>query len=474
MNRMLRSRAQSLIEFVPIAIAFFGLCASAIVLSYYLLVGWGGGRALAAQGFSYTASGSWDVATLVTQARSLGVVISQSDTTIEIVITRADGSTSPCPAESPCDGWTLVPSLAYGDHVAIRLAKTVGADVQEWVALPTVNASWSGIAQRNTIANPAAGDQVGTISGSVLDDATGDGIVGATISYVTASGSGSTVTSTGGAYTLANVPAGSVTLSTSALGYVSSENVISLAANQSLSQNVRLLEGSYVRIFVTSDAATTNLATNDGFESGTTGWSAAGGSLGVASATTGPGTTASNPLEGNDAGTFTAAAGSSQSGIKTSVSGLSVGVQYSATVWMRGASGEGYIRLGGDLNYQTSAALDLSASWQAITVSWTADATSATLVVASRNGSPVVLDAVRVWESDGRQTGATVATDLGDTATEIGAGYYELTLIPPSDPTTYRFEASYGSLYGCVTDSLTRSTATLYLEITIGVDGPGC
>jgi hypothetical protein len=463
-----------MIEFVPIFIAFFGLCASAIVISYYLLVGWGGGRALAAQGFSYASSGSWDVATLVTQARALGVVISQADTTIEIVITKADGGVSPCPAETPCDGWTDTPTLAYGDHVAITLSKTVGADVQEWIAMPAVSASWSGIAQRNTIENPAQGTQVGTISGSVVDDDTGTGIVGALVAYTTASGSGSTVTSAGGAYTLADVPAGSITLSISALGYVSAENVLSLSANQSLSQNVRLAEGSYVRIFVTSDAATTNLVGNDGFESGTSGWSVAADSLGVGSATTGPGTTSSNPLEGGDSGTFTAAAGASPTGIKTSVSGLSIGVQYSATVWMRGTSGEGYVRLGNDLNYQTSAALDLSGSWQAVTVSWTADATSATLVVSSRNGNPVVLDAVRVWESDGRQTGATVTTDLGDTASELGLGYYEMTLIPPSNPTTYLFEASYGSLYGCVSDSLSTSTATLYLEITIGIDGPGC
>ena len=472
---LVRRPAQALIEFVPIGIAFFTLCATAIVISYYLLVGWGSGRALAAQGFSYSASGSWDVGALVEQSRLLGVVISEADTDITIIVTPADGSVGPCPAPSGCDGWTTTPVLAYGDHVAIRLSKTVGADVQQWWAMPAVDASWSGIAQRNTITNPSVGQAVGTISGSVVDNDSGSGIVGALVSYSSAAGSGSITTSAGGAYVLNDVAANSsITITVSAIGYVTAENVVSLATNQSLSQSVRLDVGSYVRIFVTSDAATSNFVANDGFESGTSGWSLAGGTLGIGSAASGPGSTASNPLEGSQAGSFTAAAGISPTGIKHAVSGLSIGVQYSATVWMRGTSGAAYLRLGSEADYQTSAALELSSAWTSVTVNWTASATSASLIVYSKNGQAAVIDAVRVWESDGRQVGATVTTDLADTASEIGAGYYDFTLIPPNNPTSYTFQASLGSLYGCVTDSLSLSSATLYLEIMIGVDGPGC
>jgi hypothetical protein len=467
-------RAQSLLEFLPIAIAFFGLCAVTIVFAYYLLVGWGGGRALAAAGLSYTTSGSWNAVAFDAQALSLGVVVDPADTAISIVITKADGSTGPCPAATPCDGWLATPSIDYGDHVAISIAKTVGADVQAWIAMPPIGAAWSGIAQRATIENPAQGSQVGTISGSVTDEATGQGIVGALVSYTTAGGSGSTVTASGGAYTLANVPAGSITLTTSALGYVSAENIFTLSANQSLSQNVNLTEGAYIRFFVTSDVETTNFVTNDGFEAGTSDWSVAASALGVGSATTGPGTTATNPLEGNDAGTFTAAAGATPTGIKTSVSGLTIGVQYAATVWMRGASGSAYLRFGNDLDYATSSSLFLSSSWQSTTVNWTASATSATLVVYTTNGNPVVLDAVRIWESDGRQTGASVTSDLGDSATELGNGYYELTVVPPADPTTYFFQATSGSLYGCVTSPVSTNSATLYLEISVSSVGPGC
>jgi hypothetical protein len=287
-------------------------------------------------------------------------------------------------------------------------------------------------------------------------------------------GSGSTVSGLGGAYTLASVPAGSVTLTTSALGYVSAENIFPLSANQSLSQNVDLTEGAYIRFFVTSDVETANFVENDGFETGISNWSVAAAALGVGSATAGPGTTTSNPLEGADAGTFTAAAGATVTGIKTSVSGLTIGVQYSATVWMRGTSGSAYLRLGNDQNYTTSSSLFLSASWQATTVNWTADATSATLVVYTANGNSVVLDAVRVWESDGRQTGAQVTSDLGDNATELGNGYYELTIIPPANPTSYLFQATSGSLYGCIFSPVSLSTATLYLEISVSSFGPGC
>lgn len=474
-RKIMRRPAQALIEFVPIGIAFFTLCATAIVISYYLLVGWGGGRALAAQGFTYSTSGSWDVNALVTQSQLLGVVISQADTAITIIITPADGTVGPCPTPSGCDGWTTTPSLAYGDHVAIRLSKTVGADVQEWWAMPAVTASWSGIAQRNTISNPSLGDAVGTISGTVVDNDTGSGIVGATVAYSSAAGSGSASTSAGGAYTLQNVPSnGSITITVSAIGYVTATNTVALATNQSLSQNIGLDDGAYVRVFVTSDAATTNLVANDGFESGTSGWSLAGGTLGVGSAASGPGTTGTNPLDESQAGSFTAASGLSPTGIKHALSGLSIGTQYSATVWMRGASGAAYLRLGTDLNYQTSADLELSTTWDSVTVSWTATATSATLVVSSENGNAVVLDAVRVWESDGKQTGATVTTNLSDTASEEGAGYYVFTLVPPSNPTSYTFEAIIGSLRGCVTDSVSLSGTTLYLEIIVGLDAPGC
>jgi hypothetical protein len=471
----MRRPAQALIEFVPIGIAFFTLCAAAIVISYYLLVGWGGGRALAAQGFTYSTTGNWDVSALVAQSQLLGVVISEADTAITIIITPADGTVGLCPAPSGCDGWTTTPSLAYGDHVAIRLSKTVGQDVQEWWAMPAVTASWSGIAQRNTISNPSLGESVGTISGTVVDNDTGSGIVGATVAYSSTAGSGSTSTSAGGAYTLQNVPSnGSITITVSAIGYVTATNTIALATNQSLSQSVGLDEGAYVRVFVTSDASTPNLVANDGFESGTSGWSLAGGALGVDSAASGPGTTGTNPLDESQAGSFTAAAGSSPTGIKYALSGLSEGTQYSATVWMRGASGATYLRLGTDLNYQTSADLELSSTWDSVTVSWIADATSATLVVLSENGNAVVLDAVRVWESDGAQTGATVITDLLDAAIEDGEGFYYFTLVPPSNPTSYIFEANIGSLRGCVTDSVSLSSTALYLEITVGLDSPGC
>ena len=477
-RRLMRRPAQALIEFVPIGIAFFTLCAAAIVISYYLLVGWGGGRALAAQGFIYSTSGSWDVSALVTQSQLLGVVISDPGTTITIIITPADGTVGPCPAPSGCNGWTTTPSLAYGDHVAIRLSKTVGQDVQEWWAMPAVTASWSGIAQRNTISNPSLEESVGTISGTVVDNDTGSGIVGATVAYSSTAGSGSTSSSAGGAYTLQNVPSnGSITITVSAIGYVTATNTVALATNQSLSQSVGLDEGAYVRVFVTSDASTANLVANDGFESGTSGWSAADGALGVGSAASGPGTTSTNPLDESQAGSFTAASGLSKTGIKHSISGLTIGVQYSATVWMRGASGAAYLRLGStDLNYQTSADLELSSTWDSVAVSWTADATSATLVVSSENGNAVVLDAVRVWESDGAQTGATVTTDLADTAIEEGEGFYYFTLVPPSNPTSYIFEANtnIGSLRGCVTDSVSLGGNALYLEITVGLDSPGC
>lgn len=469
-------RGQSVVEFAPIAIAFFTLCAATIVLSYYLLVGWGGGRALAAVGLSYVTTGVWDKSALITQANQIGVIIHETDT-LKIVISKADGSVGPCPAPTGCDGWSATPSIEYGDHVAISLSKAIGVDVQAWVQMPAVSASWSGIAQRDTVENAIVGANYGTISGAVLDDATGAGIVGATVSYSTASGSGSVTSSAGGSYTLANVPNGSVTVTTSALGYVSSSATLTLSANQSLSQSIRLVEGAYVRVFVTSDAATANRVGNDGFDSGTSGWSLAAGALGVASGASGPGTTASNPLEGGGAGTFTAAAGASPSGVKYALTGLTGGTQYSATVWMRGSSGEGYLRLGTDLNYQTSAALDLTSSWNAVTVSWTAGAseTSATLVVYSNNGNPVVLDAVRVWESDGKQTGATVLTDLGNSGTEIGDGYYIFTLVPPNDPTTYLFTATAsGGLSGCLSAPISLSSSETYLEINVGVDGPGC
>jgi TonB-linked SusC/RagA family outer membrane protein len=90
-----------------------------------------------------------------------------------------------------------------------------------------------------TLALPAgASAQQGTVSGTVTDQATGQPVVGARIGVV-----GTTLitqTNAEGRYTLGRIPAGTVTLRVSAIGYAAATPSVVVAAGEIVAQNVGL------------------------------------------------------------------------------------------------------------------------------------------------------------------------------------------------------------------------------------------
>ena len=101
----------------------------------------------------------------------------------------------------------------------------------------------------------------GTISGTVTNASTSAAIAGATVGY----SGGSTTTDAAGGYTLANVAAGTVSVTTSASGYTSQTQSVSVTAGNTTQHNVALVPQQSA-IFT------------DGFESGNlSSWTTNGG-----------------------------------------------------------------------------------------------------------------------------------------------------------------------------------------------------
>jgi hypothetical protein len=87
-----------------------------------------------------------------------------------------------------------------------------------------------------TTQNFVLGRDQGTITGTVTDAVTGQPVAGAAVSYT----NGSARTDAGGQYTLAQVPAGQLTLSTSATGYDSQSQTVTVTPDSSTTQDFAL------------------------------------------------------------------------------------------------------------------------------------------------------------------------------------------------------------------------------------------
>ncbi len=104
-------------------------------------------------------------------------------------------------------------------------------------ATQTVTLSAGGAATANFSLTPNASSGTGTVSGTVVDSATSAGISGATV----AGGGVSTTTGSGGAYTLAGVPAGTpVSITASATGFQSSAQSVTVASGGTATANFSL------------------------------------------------------------------------------------------------------------------------------------------------------------------------------------------------------------------------------------------
>jgi PKD repeat protein len=85
---------------------------------------------------------------------------------------------------------------------------------------------------------PTAGAGVGSISGTVRDSVTGEPLPGASVSV--GGGGGSAVTGPDGSFTIANVPAGVVTVSVELAGFSPASRSVTVEANQTASANLAL------------------------------------------------------------------------------------------------------------------------------------------------------------------------------------------------------------------------------------------
>ncbi len=125
---------------------------------------------------------------------------------------------------------------------------------------------------------------VGTLTGTLTDSATGAKLSGVTVSVA---GDGSTTTDSNGVYTLTNVPAGSASVTYSKTGYTSQTKALTIAAGSSTTQNVALVP---VPTSTYENKARAKTATASSYRSGYEPWDAFDGSTSTRWYSSGDGT----------------------------------------------------------------------------------------------------------------------------------------------------------------------------------------
>jgi hypothetical protein len=245
-------------------------------------------------------------------------------------------------AVTASDGTWSIPNLAPGT-VTISAA-LAGYNSNSESATVTAGSTTTATTLALAPVNP------GTVTGSVVNS-TGAGISGATVST-----DGLTVsTSSTGAYTLANLPAGSATITASATGFANG------------SQTVTVVAGSTV------SAPAITLSSNSGSVSGTvkssTGAAIAGASVGFGGGSTTTSSTGAYSLTGVPAGTIQLVA--SASGFQSVTQNVTItgGTNSTANFTLTAASGGGTVT--GKITNASSGAAVAGA-----TVSWSGGSTT--------------------------------------------------------------------------------------------------
>jgi PKD repeat protein len=148
------------------------------------------------------------------------------------------------------------------------------------------------------------------------------------------------------------------------------------------------------------------------------------------------------------------------------------GHTYQALIWVNEPSGgsiQAFLGVPGAGTYASTTAAGTGA-WQQVTVNWTPAATASSGVqfaIRANNGQTTALtmyvDDIQVWEPSTAVTGATVTTDSGLTATELGGGVYQLAVT--AGTINIQVNTS-GGLTGSAGPLTVASNSTYYQYIT--------
>lgn len=280
---MIRRRiGQSIAEFSVVIPVFMTAIIGFGIIGGFIFSGWatsrslewiggelttGGNPTTVIEGFDTAAGGfgaDWDPET-----HPLTVTVSHFDPI-------AGETTETVSTTSSVGGWISTPAIRYGDAVRVQIAKPFSVSgLSEWVAstfgILTVEASWSGVAQRDSI-DPGAidggGIATGRIIGVVTDRATGLPIAGASVT-ITATGQ-SALTAADGLYQIDGVaPSGGAgtDLVATAAGYAPAGASVPVAAAAVTTQNLIMDAAGTLFVWVQGSAgATPPLPANPGFE----------------------------------------------------------------------------------------------------------------------------------------------------------------------------------------------------------------
>jgi len=281
MGGLLR-RGQSIAEFSIVIPIFMTAIIGFGVIGGFIFSGWSTSRSLEWLGGELTTGGvpETTLAAFGETAAGFGANWDPATHPLTVTVSHFDPmSGETIDTVSVTDGtglWVSAPSIRYGDSVRIEMAKPFSVSgLSEWVAstfgILTVEASWSGVAQRDSI-DPGAieggGISSGRIIGIVSDRATGLPIAGAS---VTVTGTGqAALTDANGAYSIDGVaPSAGVDtdIVATAAGYAPAAASVPVAAAAVTTQNLIMDAAGTLFVWVADAAgAAPPLPANPGFE----------------------------------------------------------------------------------------------------------------------------------------------------------------------------------------------------------------
>jgi hypothetical protein len=423
---MSKRRAQHLIEFALVAVVVIPFIFACLAFLFVFVNAWFFNQATQNLGLRLTVNGVYDQDGYIAETGIWGDPVNPLEDTLTITVTRPNGT-------STTYTWDDTVEVAYGDFVSIETTKRLRggpfAQIVDRLGFGVLQASWTGIAQRNLAEGgdpnrPTTGD----LTGSVRDAGTGNPIANATI---TLNPSGrSTVSAPNGRYVISNLEPGTYTATFEATGYQRAVSQVTIIAGTTTSQDALLARAAIIDVTVTRDT-NGNLATNGGFETGsTTGWGlGVDGVAGNASNFT----AAAPGRQSSYRGRFDKSGGGARGVSNTLTTTVVAGVPYRASLWVSASAGLSLTAWFGRTAADSAAStINALGSWQEVIVDYTptASGTAVAGLYTATNATGISIDDLSVYRRDRLVSDALVTTSDGLTASNLGDGRYRLIVAP--------------------------------------------
>ncbi len=463
-----RRAAQSFVEFSLLAVAMLGFVLLVIVFAFYLLQSWALSNVVASVGRTITTTGYLDTAAMQHDATSFYVSLGSPEDTVTVEVRNAngiplcegDGQLGSDGRTCTYDGWVdaLDPETCgtsgcdpvagsslrvnYGDFVRVKVSRTGRSPwLLRWFGVSDISATWSGIAQRNTV-TAGYGDPIttGSLAVTVLDPGSTP-VTGATV--VLLPGGTTRTTPASGIASFSGIAAGTYLASVRAFGYQPSQLSLTISPDYPTTADANLSDVGNLDLYLVESGPGDHL-TNGGFET-SGGWApGTAGSPDFATTPSSSGTTGSDPYAGSVAGTFTTTPGVANGGIINSWGSSISGNIYRGLVWVRAPADDEVAvtlgSLGGTLSTVTVTGIG---DWQRVSIDWTADGVSPA-VLAVRDAREDPSDGVTIDVDDAIVYDTSVAPASSPTPVIVTSGEYTASGF---DKGLFRFSLSVAGSY---------------------------